>query len=93
MRKCPEYLSHIRTLACLSCKIKNRSQAHHLLRAGIRGMGMKSEDKHAVPLCKKCHDDLHRMGDEYTYFALQGVDAYEWSKNQWKFFQGSLSGS
>lgn len=52
-------------------------QAHHLLKPfdGVRGMGMKANDKNLVPLCLYHHTELHRMGNEYEfsykYFGLE----------------------
>lgn len=55
-------------------------QAHHLLRAAPRGMGLKAGDNWVVPLCYYHHSELHRNGDEVEFFELYGWD-YEAVKN------------
>lgn len=36
-------------------------------------MSMKSGDNWAVPLCYKCHEDLHRDGNEREWFDKKGL--------------------
>ena len=45
-------------------------QAHHLLRPwdGVRGMGLKANDKNLIPLCQRHHIMLHKRGDELGFF-------------------------
>ena len=47
-------------------------QAHHLLKPwnGIRGMGIKANDKNVIPLCYHHHAELHdKVGDEEKFFT------------------------
>lgn len=77
----PGYLRHVRETPCLSCRSPYPS-AHHLQRVGEKGMGLKSTDKWAVPLCHKCHMELHTGGlPEDVWWALKGVDAKSWATN------------
>lgn len=60
----PDYLAWVRTLPCAACgaiaTAWRPNQAHH---TGPRGLGTKSSDFSAVPLCAGCHDDGHaRVG-------------------------------
>ena len=60
-------------ICCLSFKgnCGGGVQAHHLLKpwSGVRGMGIKANDKNAIPLCYKHHAELHdSVGDEYKFF-------------------------
>lgn len=41
---------------------------------------MKSSDRFAVPLCQSCHAAMHHFGGESTWFAMNGVPAYEWAE-------------
>ena len=74
-----KHLEHIHTLNCCVSNIDCSGviQAHHLLKPfdGVRGMGMKANDKNLVPLCLYHHTELHRMGNEYEfsykYFGLE----------------------
>lgn len=57
------YLEWVRSLACANCASPPPNEPHHMI--GIRGgvMGEKTHDYEAVPLCRRCHDELHRMTD------------------------------
>ena len=51
-------------------------QAHHLLKPeyGVRGMGMKSSDNNAVPLCQNHHTLLHdKFGNEDEFWKSFGL--------------------
>ena len=51
-------------------------QAHHLLKPfdGSRGMGMRANDKNAIPLCQKHHTLLHtHYGTEANLFKDHGL--------------------
>ncbi len=50
---------------------------------GRRGVGMKTEDKYAVPLCHAHHMELHRGGDEFVFWIEHGEDPIEWAKEAW----------
>ncbi len=50
--------------------------AHHLLRAGGKGMGVKECDSLVVPLRRFFHDALHKSGDEIGFFLMHGL-SYE----------------
>ena len=57
-----KYLRSLREMPCLSCGIAPAGVAHHLLRAEERGVGLKTGDNHAVPMCTPCHTRLHMNG-------------------------------
>ena len=78
----PKYLAHIRTLPCLVCQ--QPAEAHHLMIIGRRGMGMKTEDKYAVPLCHPHHMELHMMGDEFSFWVINETDPITWAKEEWE---------
>ena len=83
-----KYLHSLRRMDCLACGISPGGVAHHLLRAEKRGMGMKTGDNKAVPMCDNCHKELHHMGDEGLYWDLRGVDAYDWANKNWEKYHG-----
>lgn len=49
------YLLWVRSRPCISCGT-HHTEAHH---AGIRGLGQKSDDTSAIPLCRSCHRCWH----------------------------------
>jgi len=59
----PKYLAWIRTQPCLVCGSTRWIEAAH---TGPHGLGQKSPDTSAVPLCAKHHrtgnDSYHRLG-------------------------------
>tara|TARA_R110002020_G_scaffold464112_1_gene684525 strand:+ start:2392 stop:2625 length:234 start_codon:yes stop_codon:yes gene_type:complete len=71
-------------MPCLACGIIPAGVAHHLLRGEHRGMGLKTGDNHAVPMCDTCHKELHHAGGEELYWDLRGINAYEWASKNWR---------
>lgn len=51
-----DYLDWIRSLDCCMCGAKGPSHPHHSTGAG---MGLKSSDREAMPLCWRCHRHFH----------------------------------
>jgi hypothetical protein len=68
----PDYLAWIRTLGCVVCsRVSGEStviEAAHTNALGARGMGQKTSDFSAIPLCSGHHrinpDSYHRQGEE-----------------------------
>ena len=70
--RCPFYLAWIRTLPCAIC-LRLRSsylvvEAAHTKTLGPRGLGQKTSDYSAIPLCFWHHrgsrDSYHELGEE-----------------------------
>lgn len=59
----PRYLAWIRTQPCVVCGARRGIEASH---TGPHGLGQKSPDSSAIPLCSKHHrtgnDSYHRLG-------------------------------
>jgi len=59
----PEYLKWIRTLPCAVCRTTRGVEAAH---TGPHGLGQKSSDLSAIPLCARHHrtgaDSYHKLG-------------------------------
>ena len=66
---------HLRFVAKQPCVICGRTpcHAHHLKFAQPRAMSRKVSDEFTVPLCRAHHDELHRVGDERTWWARNGI--------------------
>src|SRR4051812_47865625 len=78
------YLAYIRKLACCVCGNDIAVEAHHprigsTLDGGrvlSPGSGQKASDRWALPLCGKCHRDLHAYGNEREFWASLGIDPF-----------------
>jgi hypothetical protein len=83
------HLANVRKLPCCVCGIPGSTVAHHLLRTGEHGMGRKSSDKYAVPLCEGiaikdgCHRALHNDGDEERFLTCHGIDGRALASALW----------
>ena len=79
-----EYLAWIRTLGCAVCSRVNGGvtaiEAAHTNALGPRGMGQKTTDLSAVPLCSGHHreypDSYHRLGEQ-GFSRAHGIDLQE----------------
>lgn len=71
------FLSYVRQFGCLVCG--QPSQAHHLKFTELAGMARKVSDYNTVPLCFRCHEALHKFGDEQTWWDLQGINPMKWA--------------
>lgn len=85
------YLKTVRGRQCLAC-MRPEASAHHLTFAQERGMSLRTGDNWAVPLCHRCHMDLHRTGDERTWWDMIGVDPLVWARSNWEKFNGTNQG-
>jgi ERF superfamily len=67
---------HVRYVAQQSCLICGRqpSDAHHVRFAQSRALGRKASDEFTVPLCRGHHREVHRYGDEPTWWGKAGID-------------------
>lgn len=80
----PDHLVSIRNLPCCLCGALG-VEAHHLRDTGERGMGLKSTDKWALPLCKHCHHETHRVGtkEELRWFEERGISSKLLAMDLW----------
>jgi ERF superfamily len=67
---------HVRFVAKQPCLICGRrpSDPHHLRFAQRRALGRKVSDEFTVPLCRGHHREVHRCGDEATWWKKAGID-------------------
>jgi hypothetical protein len=80
------HLELIRKLPCCCCG-QAGGQAHHLkLGTGERGMGLRSTDKNAVPMCHDHHiNGVERAGakNEFKWFMKRGVNPLDLAAGLW----------
>lgn len=77
------YLAKLRQLPCVVCGNPAPNTVHHLRRTGQSGMGLRSPDKFALPMCMEgfsgktdCHGQVQRKSKyELEWFKRHGIDA------------------
>ncbi len=62
--KSPLYRAHVRTFACLTCR-RPAEHSHHIRECFPRTMGRRISDKYVVPLCERCHSELHARSSTF----------------------------
>ena len=77
---------HVRFVAKQPCLICGRmpSDAHHLRFAQSRALGRKVSDEFTVPLCRGHHREVHRCGDEATWWKAASVDPTDAASVLWR---------
>jgi 5-methylcytosine-specific restriction endonuclease McrA len=53
-----KYLKWVKTLPCCICGLDG-CDPHHAIGMKLGGMGTKAPDDMVMPLCRKCHSDMH----------------------------------
>ena len=79
--RCPDYLAWIRTLGCVVCSRVSGGatviEASHTNALGSRGLGQKTSDFAAIPLCSGHHrkdsDSYHVLGEK-AFSEEHGID-------------------
>jgi ERF superfamily len=76
---------HVRLVAGRACLICARLPAdpHHLRFAQSRAMGRKVSDEFVVPLCRGHHREVHRSGDEASWWRTHSVDPAPAARALW----------
>jgi hypothetical protein len=69
------HCKYVATQACLICG-RMPSQAHHIRFAQPRSLGRKVSGEYTVPVCRLHHRELHRYGDEASWWA--GAGSIRW---------------
>jgi len=59
------------------------SHAHHIRFAQTRALGLKVSDEFTVPLCSVHHDEIHRTGDERSWWARREIDPLKVAAELW----------
>jgi ERF superfamily len=76
---------HLRFVARQPCLICARQpcDAHHVRFAQSLGLGLKVSDEFTVPLCRGHHRELHRAGNETSWWTTKGIDAIRAARKLW----------
>jgi hypothetical protein len=67
---------HVKSVAKQPCLLCGRrpADAHHLRFAQSPALGRKVSDEFTVPLCRGHHREVHRCGDEASWWNSTGID-------------------
>jgi len=82
VRRSKAHLQFVRGQPCLICK-KLPCDPHHLKFAQPRALGRKVSDEYTVPLCRAHHNDLHRHGNEKSWWANLQIEPLAVAKELW----------
>ena len=76
---------HVKFVAGNACLICGRlpADAHHLRFAQSRALGRKVSDEFTVPLCRGHHREVHRSGNELTWWSKVGIDPSVTARALW----------
>jgi ERF superfamily len=76
---------HVRFVAKQPCLLCGRrpSDPHHLRFAQHRALGRKVSDEFTVPLCRGHHREVHRSGDEASWWSKAGIDPIGAARTLW----------
>jgi hypothetical protein len=77
-----DHIRHVIKQACLICG-RRPSDPHHLRFAQSRALGRKVSDEFTVPLCRAHHREVHRCGDEGSWWQNTGTDPLVAARTLW----------
>jgi ERF superfamily len=68
-----EHCKFVATQPCVVCG-RMPAEAHHIRFAQPRALNRKVSDEYTVPVCRLHHRELHRYGDEASWWAGVNID-------------------
>jgi len=77
-----DHVRHVMKQSCLICG-RRPSDPHHLRLAQSRALGRKVSDEFTVPLCRTHHREIHRCGDEGSWWRNTGIDPLAAARALW----------
>ena len=81
-----EHCKFVASQPCIVCG-RTPTEAHHLRFAQPRALGRKVSDEYTVPVCRLHHRELHRYGDEASWWAAVNMDPLPIALELWKHSQ------
>ena len=82
-----EHCKFVATLPCVVCG-RTPSEAHHIRFAQPRALGRKVSDEFTIPVCRLHHRELHRYGDEASWWVGVNVDPLPIAVELWRRARG-----
>jgi ERF superfamily len=77
-----EHVKSVPKQPCLVCG-RRPADAHHLRFAQSPALGRKVSDEFTVPLCRGHHREVHRCGDEASWWNKAGIDPTITARAMW----------
>ena len=77
-----DHIRHVMKQPCLVCD-RRPSDPHHLRFAQLRALGGKVSDEFTVPLCRTHHREVHRSGDEQSWWHKAAIDPLAAARTLW----------
>jgi hypothetical protein len=78
-----DHRKFVSTQPCLVCD-RSPADAHHLRFAQPRALGSKVSDEFTVPVCRSHHRELHRHGDEASWWKRTDIDPLPVALGLWQ---------
>ena len=84
---------HIKWVSNHPCLICGRQpcEAHHLRFAQPRALGRRVSDEFTVPLCRVHHRELHRVGNERSWWGQFNIDPMPIALRFWQETRGVIA--
>jgi ERF superfamily len=77
-----DHIRHVIKQPCLICG-RRPSDPHHLRFAQSGALGRKVSDEFTVPLCRMHHREIHRCGDERSWWRNARIDSLAAARALW----------
>jgi len=78
-----EHCKFVTAQPCVVCG-RAPSEAHHIRFAQPRALSRKVSDEYTVPVCRLHHRELHRYGDEASWWAGINIDPLSIALELWR---------
>jgi ERF superfamily len=78
-----EHCKFVATQPCVVCG-RTPAEAHHIRFAQPRALNRKVSDEYTVPVCRVHHRELHRYGEEASWWAGVGIDPLPIALELWR---------
>ena len=78
-----EHCKFVATQPCVVCG-RAPAESHHIRFAQPRALNRKVSDEFTVPLCRLHHRELHRYGDEASWWAGVSIDPLPIALELWR---------
>jgi hypothetical protein len=77
-----DHIRHVIKQPCLICG-RRPSDPHHLRFVQSRALGRKVSDEFTVPLCRMHHREVHRCGEEGSWWQKTAIDPLAAARTLW----------